>query len=557
MRYYYLKSGVIKDAAREVISRCSSEYVRVFRDMHIKRISELFAIARGNLVTTREDLFDMDPDRIIEGFSLFSKTGKKFSPHMKEKVRANLLRINKKTRSSPEAVSYFLEILRGSRVYETLRQMHETGVLGRFVPEFGALRLLVVHEPYHMYTVDEHTLLAVKNLEELKTTRYKNLEDLRLIINRLGNLDSLYMALLFHDIGKAAGRRHGEEGYKRLKNIMERFHLDVEKRARIEFLVRNHVLMAKTAMQREASDPEVEAAFADAVGDLENLDALYLITYADMSAVNPTFWTAWRSYLLRELYDHTRDYLSGIKKDMPEYIRSLQRISPSVEAKGLGDFLGEMPERYILSTTRGKVLEDYKLVEDVRQKGFAMRIDQTSEGVAEICISAEDYPGLFSRAVGFLSSKGLNIVNGRIFTGKKGIVIDKISVSNWKEIWWDGLPDDLEKGLRGVIAGEKTVTVARRGGAAESYFDIFIELDNEASEEYSVVEIFSPDRMGLLYEISDTMYRNGANIVSARINTEAGLAEDVFYVLTKDRKVDYVGAERLLSELWTTLKGKE
>jgi [protein-PII] uridylyltransferase len=365
------------------------------------------------------------------------------------------------------------------------------------------------------------------------------------------------MALLFHDIGKAAGRHHGEEGYKRLKNIMERFRLDIEKRMRIEFLVKNHVLMSKIAMQREASDTEVVTMFADAVGDMENLDALYLITYADMSAVNPAFWTSWKSYLLRELYDHTKDYLSGMKKDVTVYISSLQSISPSVEAQGLADFVREMPDRYILSTTRHKVLEDYRLVQKVKERGFSMRIDQTSDGVAEICISAEDYPGLFSRAVGFLSSKGLNIVNGRIFTGKKGIVIDKISVSNWKEIWWSGLPEDLEEGLRGVIMGEKAVAVTRRGGTAESPFDIFIELDNEASEEFSLIEIFSPDRLGLLYDISDTMYKMGINIVSARINTEAGLAEDVFYVLVEKRKVDYIKSQQLLSELWTILKGRE
>jgi [protein-PII] uridylyltransferase len=557
MRYYYLKSKLIKETAQKIISRCSSAYVPVYRDMNIKRISDLFAIARGNLVTTRENLFDLNPNKIIEGFYLYSKTGKKFSPNMKEKVRSNLLRINRKTRSSPESVSYFLEILKGPQVYKTLREMHETGVLGRFIPEFGALRLLVVHEPYHMYTVDEHTLLAIKNLEELRTSRYKSLEDLHLIINRMKNQDTLYMALLFHDIGKAAGRHHGEEGYKRLKNIMERFRLDIEKRMRIEFLVKNHVLMSKIAMQREASDTEVVTMFADAVGDMENLDALYLITYADMSAVNPAFWTSWKSYLLRELYDHTKDYLSGMKKDVTVYISSLQSISPSVEAQGLADFVREMPDRYILSTTRHKVLEDYRLVQKVKERGFSMRIDQTSDGVAEICISAEDYPGLFSRAVGFLSSKGLNIVNGRIFTGKKGIVIDKISVSNWKEIWWSGLPEDLEEGLRGVIMGEKAVAVARRGGTAESLFDIFIELDNEASEEFSLIEIFSPDRLGLLYDISDTMYKMGVNIVSARINTEAGLAEDVFYVLVEKRKVDYIKSQELLSELWTILKGRE
>ncbi len=554
MRYYYLKSKVIKDITGKLMVISSKPYVNVYKDMSIKRITDDFSVSGGHLITTRKDLFAAKPEKIMEGFYLYSKTGRGFSDTMKEHIRSGLLRMRRRTRSSPEGVHYFLEILKGVRVYETLREMHETGVLGRFIPEFGALRLLVVHEPYHMYTVDEHTLLAIRNLEGLRNTRYRNLEEMHRIFSETKHLDTLFLALLFHDIGKAVGRHHEEEGYKRLKNIMERFNLDINKRTRIEFLVRNHILMSKIALRREASDIEVVARFADAVGDPENLKAIYLVTYADMSAVNPGFWTSWKAYLLRELYDHTMDYLTGVKADRSEYIKSLQAFSINTEMEGLIDFLEEMPERYMLSTTRAKVVEDYGLMKRVKESGFGMRIDSHSDGVVELSISAEDCPGLFSRIVGFLSSKGLNIVEGRIFTGRRGIVIDKISISNWKEVWWDGLARDVEEGLKGIIVEGKTVSVVRRRSTATSHFDIFIELDNEASDEFSVIEIFSQDRLGLLYDISHALYRKGIDIVSARINTEAGLAQDVFYTQSGKNKIDFITAQGVLAELWAVLK---
>jgi [protein-PII] uridylyltransferase len=404
-----------------------------------------------------------------------------------------------------------------------------------------------------MYTVDEHTLMAIRHLEALRSTKYKSLEDLHAIFNSMESVDTLFMALLFHDIGKAAGRHHEEEGYKRLKNILARFNFDVRKRQRIEFLVRNHILMSTIALRRETADTEVVAGFADAVVDAENLKAIYLITYADMSAVNPEFWTGWKAYLLRELFSNTLKYLSGIREDRAGYLRSLQGLLPGNGRDVLVDFIRQMPERYWLSTTKEKVIEDFRLAEKARAEGFAMRAESSSEGVAELSVSAPDRSGLFSGIVGFLSSRGLNIVAGRIFTGDSGIVIDRISVSNWREIWWEGLAADLERGLRDILIGGKPVNVARRERKRGSPFDIFIELDNESSEEFTLVEIFSPDRLGLLYDISDVMYGNGIDIVSARINTEAGLAQDIFYIRRQEGKVDFNTAEKLLSELWQIL----
>lgn len=556
MRYYYLKSRIIQETMRKIMSACSKPYVPLFRDWRIKRINDDFSLSGGNIIMTKERLFAGHPDKIMEAFYLFSKTGKKFSDGTREKIRSALLHINRRTRHSPAAVHHFLEILRGERVYDTLREMHETGVLGRFIPEFGVLRQLVVHEPYHMYTVDEHTLLAIRNLERLRTTRFQNLEEFHRIIKDTERIDTLLMALLFHDIGKAAGRHHEEEGYKRLKSIMERFNLDIKKRTKVEFLVKNHILMSKIALKMEASDEEVVAMFSDAVGDAENLDAIYLITYADMSAVNPGFWNSWKAYLLKELYDHTRNYLSGTREGRGEYLDGLRALCRKDELPGLMNFVAEMPDRYLFSTMRNRIIEDYGLVLKARESGFAIRIDSGPHEVAELSLSAGDRPGLFSRMVGFLSSRGLNIVSGKIFTGRRGSVIDKITVSNWKDLWWDGFEEDLSEGLRGVITEGKPLNVISRPVRTESPFSIFVELDNELSEEYTLVEIFSPDRLGLLYDISNVMYLNGVNIISARINTDRGQAQDIFYVQSEKHKMDYIKAQLILSELWTILKGK-
>lgn len=554
MRYYYLKSKVIKDLTRQIVQLCSRQYMPVFKTLIIRKITDEFSVSAGKLISTKHNLLEANSDKIMECFYLYAREGRKFSDTLRERIKSHLLRINKRTRGSSVSIYYFLEIFKSRHVYDTLREMHETGVLGRFIPEFGALRCLVVHEPYHMYTVDEHTLLAIKSLENLKTTNYGSLEELRDIINSMDKLDLLFLALLFHDIGKAAGKHHEEEGYRRLKNILDRFNIEGEKRATIEFLVKNHILMSRLAMTRETSDIDVIARFADTVGDLEKLKALYLITYADMSAVNPRFWTSWKAYFLRGLYLSAKEYLSGIKEDKAEYLKSLQSFLSEVNPEELIRFIDDMPERYLLSTSKSKVIADYELKNKAVWEFFSMRIDSRTDGVTDIAICTKDAPGLFSRIVGFLSSKRLNIFSGNIFTGKSGIVIDKISISNWKDIWWEGFEKDIEEGLRGIIIDDKPVPLVQRREERDSLFDLFIELDNETSPVFSIIEIFTQDRLGLLYDISKVMHEKGVNIVSARIHTESGLAQDIFYVLADNEKIADSMIQELLSELWTLLK---
>lgn len=546
LRYYYLQAGIIRAMTDRIIARCGRQYAPVFHEIGIQRLKDGFLLAAGRLISSHERKLSEDPELIMEGFLQFARTGRPFSEKMREDIREGLLRINKKTRSSSRAVHAFVEILRSDRIYQTLRAMHETGVLSRFLPEFGALHSLVVHEPYHLYTVDEHTLMAIRNLELLKTTTVKKLQVLQQIMQRVSSQESLFLALLLHDIGKSSGKHHEEEGYKALKNTLERFQLDVKKRARIEFLVRHHVRMSRIALTREVEDPAVIASFAETVGDQENLDALYLLTYADMSAVNPTFWTSWKAYLLKELYMRTGEHLAGRSRRQRE-----RRVFDADDA--IKRFYEDMPERYMLAVTDEKLHADFRIYSRAKKEGFACRIDSHIDGITEISICTLDSEGLFARLIGFLSSKGLNIVRGLIFTGRSGIVLDTIAVSNWQDIWWDGLDAEIAKGLERAATDSTYLPQRRDAPKPRSPFRTFLELDNESLDDCSVLEMFSPDRIGLLFRVARTMTVCGVNIIAARITTESGLAQDVFYVQSGHKKVDNTEAQELLAALWNVL----
>jgi len=239
-----------------------------------KRITGDFSLSKNRIVANG-DCLKKRPESIIEAFSVLAKTGKRFSPLLREEIGKNLRRIGKATRSSQKAVESFMNIIRGDRAYETLREMHNSRVLGRLIPEFGALSFLVVYEPYHRYTVDEHALYAVKKLVELRDTKYKNLEHLSAVFREVRHKEALIFSLLLHDIGKkgivksyrygSGGGHHEEAGYLEVKNVIERFNLTVGLRTTIEFLVKNHTLMSSVAFKGDTEDIEVIAQFADEV----------------------------------------------------------------------------------------------------------------------------------------------------------------------------------------------------------------------------------------------------------------------------------------------------
>ncbi len=587
MRYLYLKASVVDDITSRTLDLFGAPYRnpeegRESRAAHFfyakKRITDDFSLSRNRIVAERAD-FVQAPEKMIEAFAVMSKTGKRFSPRLREEIKKNLFRIGRKTRTSNRAIEAFMNIIRGERVYETLREMHTFGVLGRFIPEFDALSFLVVYEPYHRFTVDEHSLHAVGKIEELRNTKYKNLEHLSQVFKRTRRHEAIVLALLLHDIGKrgiaqnyrygSGTGHHDEVGYRELKNITERFNLSPDLRAETEFLVKNHVLMSAAAFKMDSESAEVIARFADEVGDRDTLDALYLVTYADMAAVSEVFWSEWKSSLLRDFYEAVARYLEGFTRGFAEARESLlDRAFLSQEEKtGTKRFLSAMPERYVISTTPERLAEDFRIYREVAESGFGLRVRE-EDGTCEIMIGARDSPGLFSRIVGVLSSMRMNIYRARAYTAKDGIIVDKIQVSNWEELEWEGIVQALEERLgravRPGFAKDEYETLIRNIRDSQGYifptpeafgrFEPFVELDNEASSEHSMLEFFAQDRIGLLYDATNLMFEEDIDIISARINTESGLAHDIFSVQRRGGKIDDVSVSGLLLSLWEKLK---
>lgn len=587
MRYLYLKASVIDDITSRTLDLFSLRHENPEeewegRAAHLfysrRRINDDFFLSRHRIAAHGVD-FVREPEKMIEAFAAMSKTGKRFSPKLREDIKKNLFRIGRKVRTSHRAVDAFLNIIRGERVYNCLREMHACGVLGRFIPEFDALSFLVVYEPYHRFTVDEHSLYAIKKLEELWNTKYRNLQHLSEIYKRARGREAIVLALLLHDIGKrgiaqsyrygSGARHHDEAGYREAKNITERFNLSPELRTETEFLVKNHLLMSSAAFTLDSDTPEVIARFADEVGDRESLDALYLITYADMSAVNNDFWSEWKARLLRDFYDAVARYLDGFTRDFAEARESLlgtEFLLPEEKA-GAKNFLSLMPERYVISTTPERLAEDYRTHKEAVETGFGLRVREEG-GTCEIVIGAPDSPGIFSRLVGVLSAMRMNIYRARIYTARDGIIVDKIQVSNWKAIEWEGivqvLKERLGRAVRPGFVKDEYDLLIRNIMDSQGYilpapeifgrFEPFVELDNETSPECSNLEFFAQDRMGLLYDATSLIFEKNIDIISARINTESGLAHDIFSLQHGGEKIDGAGVSELLLSLWERLR---
>ena len=337
-----------------------------------------------------------------------------------------------------------------------------------------------------------------------------------------------------------------------IKNVVERFGIDREERQRIEFLVKNHVLLARLVLKRDSEDPETISQLAEIVENEKNLDALYLMTYADMTAVNPDFWTEWKAYLFHNLYIKTREHIL--------WIASVYR---EMDDHKLKELIEDMPYRYLISNQIDAVSSDYKMVHEAKEKALAFSMKEEPDGTAGFTIVTADLPGLFAVIVGVLGSLGLNVLRARLYTGKSGLVIDRIAVSNWAAMWWDGIEDQLKTDL------EKAVTERREGAAIKSKdfngishylspfahygFESFVEIDNEASEQYSILELFSPDRLGLLYDIAMQFSANSVDIISAIINTEDRLAQDVFYLQHNGVKLEAEVALKVMNSVYSVI----
>jgi len=539
MRSFYMKSKSVSDSLTKISGLCGRKYFNVPEFLTVKKITKNFSLSKNEIIVKDASVL-RDTGKIMEAFRIFSDSGKPFSLQVEEVIRSNAFLIGREGRNSREAIVHFRSILKGGRVYETMKKMHDTSVLDRFIPEFGRIRQLVILEAFHRYTVDEHTLIAIRNMESLRTTRDVKLEYLASIFEKT-NQEALYAAMLFHDIGKGVSRKHEESGYLIIRSILERLLYDPAERQIIEFLVRNHIVLSKFALNRDIDAPETIIRMAEIACNETSLNMLYIMTYADMSAVNPTFWTEWKASMLGEFYSRTLGHLRGVVRD------PYSQLDHAAAA-----FAGKMSERYLISNTAEEIKRDYELSLLTASEDIVTLIEEKNEA-AELVLLSSTIQGLFQVAAGTLSRRRLNIARARLFTGEGNLIVCKLIISNWKDLLWEGLEECINKELMQAASpgglDEYSRTFSGYHAQQTRRSGLLLEIDNETSGRQTILDVILPDHVGLLYDIAVRLQARKIDILSAMINTEDGMAHDVFYLQKDGDRLSAEDCEHILGAL--------
>ena len=503
-------------------------------------------------------------------FELVARHNLKLTAETENAVEAALPRIEKWNSTGPDLWDYFREILLLPHAASSLRAMHRVGLLALLFKEFHAIDSLVIRDYYHRYTVDEHSLVTIENLHSLPSRRNDMDRRFRDILASLEHPELLYLALLFHDVGKGMpGESHVDGSLEAVKGVFERLRIDTFGREMVTFLIANHLRMSATLLRRDIFDPEAVHDFARTVGTIEHLKMLALFTYADIKAVNPEALTPWKAEMLWQLCAATENYLNRSVDDQRMYLagedaKQLERLIPTgedaIEAERFKNFLDGFPRRYLLTHTSGEISAHFRMCRRLGHSVAEISITKRDQ-YYELILVTKDRPFLFTKVVGTISSWGMNILKADACANSNGIVLDALRFSDRFQTL-DHNPSEivrLKQQLIAAISGELDVTaLMKRKFQPEKQppkvsVETRIHMDNECSSHSTVVEIVALDRPGLLYDISSTFAEYSFNIEVGLIDTEGGTATDVFYVTQNGAKLTPVRQHELQAELQARL----
>jgi [protein-PII] uridylyltransferase len=540
MRDYFRSARSIFRACSNLLDaseRRSSTLFARFRDRGSRLSNSDFSVLRDRVHFRVPQVATSDASVVERLFVFVARHGIPLAPDTHDRLLAHL---------PPLRTQWPLirEILSLPYADRALHEMHATGVLQAIFPEFVHLDSLVVRDFYHRYTVDEHTLVAIGTLVALKRQKGTGFAGL---IMEAPPLPVLYLALLFHDVGKGTGEDHTVASMRMAREMFLRIGLPEEDRATVLFLIGAHLEMSAAMSSRDIYDPAIAREMAKRIGTVERLKYLTLLTYADISAVNPEAMTQWRATLLWNLYTATyRALTSELDTDRLE-ARSYG--SPEREA-----FLDGLPVRYL----RTRSDADIEMHMAMAHEDAAVRIDKDHE-VYRLTVVASDRPFLFASIAGALASFGMNIVKAEAFGNRHGTIVDTFHFDDPLRTLElnPGEDDALTRSVLRTIRGELDVqTLLKRRPVKTQpsrHMDILLRasIDNTASDHSTLVEITAEDRPGLLYHIASAISAAGCNIEVVLIDTEGHRAIDVFYITKGGRKLTEVEGQQLTAALET------
>jgi [protein-PII] uridylyltransferase len=560
MRHYYHSATTIHAFSQTMLQRCLDRprfYSFIGRPGG-REIREGVRILDNTLIVTKAELFTRAPQNVISIFHDAQRHGVRLADTTRRLIREVLPSLPAEVAWMPPVRDAFFAILTWKqRVAHTLREMHTLGVLEWILPEFAHLRWRTQRDLYHIYAIDEHTLHGVAELERLRDGEYKTeLPLLTQVMRDIDKVELLFLALLYHDVGKGYGCEHAERGAQMVLPAAARWQLTPDDTHEWHHLVRHHLLMSHIAQRRDLSDSTVITHFARTVGTPALLKKLYLLTFADMKAVGPKVWNPWKAGLLDELYLKTLERFETeelVEEDRDARLqRRKERIRQTLLAMAQPDavsaFLLNMPDSYFLSTPEEAVPAHFQLLSRFAHRDgdsssdpyCASLVHFPEREFSELTIVTHDRPGLFAMLTGVLAVQGLNVASARITTSREGIALDAFRLSHLDQQALVMEPDTWTRvyaRLSAVLRGERKVEDIFRAARPPAFLrkpnprvPTEVTVDNSVSPDYTVIDVTAPDRMGLLFTLTYSLFQFGVEIHLAKITTNVDQVLDVFYV---------------------------
>jgi [protein-PII] uridylyltransferase len=536
-----------------------SRMMQKFRPVKRRALSESddFIVDKNRITVVQPKVFKRDPVNLIRVFRLAQKHNLAFHPDALRAISRSLKLIDGKLRANAEANELFLEIITSRDDPETvLRRLNESGVLGRFVPDFGKIVAMMQFNMYHHYTVDEHLIRCIGVLQEIE--RGSNSETL--LANELMHKIQpehralLYVTMFLHDIAKGRPEDHSIAGARVARRFLPRLGFSPAETDTGAWLIEQHLTMSSVAQSRDLSDRKTIENFAAVVQSLERLKLLTILTTADIRAVGPGVWNGWKAQLIRTLYYETEPALTGGFSEVNRAQRvamaqaDLRDALKDWSVEDLDTYLSRHYPAYWLKVDLPHQIGHARFVLRARQEDKQLATSfsfDPEHGVTELTVYAPDHPWLLSFIAGACAVAGANIVGAQIHTTTDGMALDTISISREFDRQEDEerraarVAESIESALRGSLRLPEVV--AKRGvpkGRIRAFaLEPTVTINNQWSHRYTMVEVTGLDRAGLLYELTATLSKLNLNIASAHVATFGERVVDVFYV------TDLLGAQ--------------
>ncbi|MDT8366697.1 MAG: [protein-PII] uridylyltransferase [bacterium] len=557
MQEYYEHAGRVHHITMGVIKRSMERKrnaPRILQRLRERDLGDGYYASNGNLYTRKDavEFLREDPVRILDIFRKYQSTNLDLSPELSQAVRRSHDLVDRDFRRSKPAADLFFSILWDDRrLYDTLLLMNELGFLGRYIPEFATIHCKMQHDYYHTYTVDEHSIRAIKEIVELPESKDAAMIVYQQVWEEMKTeRDLLFLTLLLHDVGKGKGSNHAETGAVMAAKSGKRLGLTEDQIEMMEFLIRQHLVLSHVAQRRDLHEERTILETAEIAGTSERLKLLFLITMADLKAVGPGVWNEWKASLIAELFMETLKAIEqgGInREELMEKIligrtfveEKLAVVHPPEKVKAELDILTERAYMVYRPRVLSRLI-DMKL--KMGDDPIYLSWRQVKRGgFTNLFVVSHDHPGLFAKVAGVLSANNVNILGAQILTRKDGVVFDVLHVTDslmkpiQDKVKFRIVNRELKKAITGEFDVEelfrsRNLSLPLNKRDRTLVVPPKVEIGNDISVEHTVIDVYAIDRIGLLYNITSTLASLGLSIHTAKVSTKVDQAVDVFYV---------------------------